>query len=766
MVRPRYTASKTLPQGRSSYVMSFRHPLRNDPKTGQGLKVRRGLGTSDEAKADALVAEMNQLLSNERFHSITMKPEAERKFSGVVVSAFYDELENPVSSHWALRERELPLPSIEDGYAKVLLVGTTGAGKTSLLRHLIGSDPDKDRFPSTSTSKTTIADTEIIMSKEIETYQAVVTFLSRATVRTNIHESLLVACLKAKDKATDSKIISSLLNHTNQRFRLSYTLGSWNPDYLLLGNEDEDDTEDDGNPSEDLEDIESMMPTPEEKAKIQGILEGYLKRIHRITTATLTELKEALDGIDLETEDHDTVEELFGENVVKQEDFSDLICDIMDEIQQRFTCLTEGESNLCTKGDWPEVWTYESSDRHQFIAKVRQLSSNATQYFGRLLTPIVEGMRIKGPFSSIFAQDDYKLVLMDGEGLGHTPDSAISVTTRITSRFKDVDIILLVDSATQPMQAAPLSVIRSVVASGYQKKLVIAFTHFDQVKGDNLSGFQQKKEHVLASVTNGLSSLSDALGNKTVRAIERNLDQRCFMIARLNLPLRKAVGEKQPRNQKELKRLLDCCRDGSSVELDVEARPIYDPGLLMYALQAATDDFCKRWDARLGLDTLDGVAKEHWTRIWALSRRMAERLDIEYDTLRPVADLLARLNEGTTAFLSKPTKWTKPAKSEEEEDAVIDAIKQAVDSQLIELAYSRIVEEPFKKWQRAFDYSGEGSSFKRAEEIQMLYSVAAPKLGIVMTEVAREFLNEVRQIVYTAIEENKGQIIVETSLKR
>jgi hypothetical protein len=46
----------------------------------------------------------------------------------------------------------------------------------------------------------------------------------------------------------------------------------------------------------------------------------------------------------------------------------------------------------------------------------------------------------------------------------------------------------------------------------------------------------------------------------------------------------------------------------------------------------------------------------------------------------------------------------------------------------------------------------------------MLYNIAAPELGTVMTEVAREFLNEVRQIVYTAIKEHEGEIIAEAAV--
>ena len=774
MPSPRYTASKTLPKGRLSYVINFRHPLRKDPKTEQGLKIRRGLGTSNADEADALVDEMNQLLSNESFHSISMKPEAARKFSNIIVDAFYDDLENVAGNNWELRERYLPLPTAQEGYAKVLFVGTTGAGKTSLLRHLIGSDPDKDRFPSTSTAKTTIADTEIIMADA--PYRAVVTFFSEASVRINIHECLVKACLKAKAlvsdneaEADDSKIVNSLLNHPGERFRLGYTLGLWNPRISTIDESDNerDEGEDEWNDDDDNlddADAEVIIPTPIEKAQMQATLESYIKRIRQMTIAALEALPEDLGGIDLKEEDPDIIEELFGDTVWQQEDFSDLINDIMDEVQKRFDWLTGG--NLRKRGSgWPEVWSYESEDRDEFIAKVRLLSSNYAKYFGRLLTPIVEGVRVSGLFAPVFTNTDRKLIFMDGQGLGHTPDSATSVTTHITERFKDVDLILLVDNAKQPMQAAPLSVIRSVAASGYQKKLAIAFTHFDQVKGANLPGSTEKRSHVLASLVNGLNSLSDALGNKTVRAIERNLDQRCFMIGGLDRSLEAAVGKKRQTNRDELERLLDFCQDAIEEGLHVEARPIYDPAFLMYALQAATNDFRQRWDALLGLGKLDGVSKEHWGRIWALNRRMADQLDIEYDTLRPVADLLARLNEGTTTFLSKPADWTKPPKNDEEEDTVIDAIKQSVDIELRRLAKSRIANNPLKRWQAAFCHSGRGSTSKRAQDIQMLYSIAAPKLGSVMTEVAREFLNEVRQIVYTAIDENGGKITAEAANK-
>src|SRR3974390_3136128 len=100
MDAPRYTASIMPTPDGTSWVMSFRHPLRKDPRGKQGRKVRRGLGTSDEARAQQLVDDMNLLLSDTAWHSIAKRPEAERQFDDIVVRAFYDDIESSPSNSW------------------------------------------------------------------------------------------------------------------------------------------------------------------------------------------------------------------------------------------------------------------------------------------------------------------------------------------------------------------------------------------------------------------------------------------------------------------------------------------------------------------------------------------------------------------------------------------------------------------------------------------------------------------------------------------
>ena len=223
-----HKASKTR-SNRPGWSVTFSHPRRSDARGKFGLKVRRGLGTTDDAEADRLVEQVNTLLNDETWWSIDRRTEAEQLFDSIAVSAFFDGIESGSSQPRDLRERIIHLPSADadadKDYATVMLVGTTGAGKTTLLRQFIGSDHTRDRFPATSTAKTTTADIEIITA--VGPYEAVVTFMTEHEVRCAVDECLEEACADVIRGHDDEGIAGTLLEHREQRFRLSYILGTW-----------------------------------------------------------------------------------------------------------------------------------------------------------------------------------------------------------------------------------------------------------------------------------------------------------------------------------------------------------------------------------------------------------------------------------------------------------------------------------------------------------------------------------------------------------
>lgn len=755
----KYTATKSR-SNRPGWSMTFRHPLRNY-RGRAGLKMRRGLNTANDMDADRMIEEMNAILGDQSWWSATRRKEAEQRFSKQIVSAFYDEIQAGRDDPEALREAILNLPSKDDGYSRIQFVGTTGAGKTSLLRQLIGSDPDEDRFPSTAPAKTTIADIEVVLAEG--DFQAVVTFFTEFQTQANIEECVIDAALAVLENNPLDNVADRFLNHRDQKFRLSYILGSWRtidtsdgPDEISFDEEEETKIiAEEG----DISDTDRLAN--------RQVIDDYLVRIKKLAASVVHKLKSELDpdekeaGADKEALQQ-LVEESFDAYLTRDESFHELVQDILDSVRTRFDFVEAGNLERRPSG-WPNRWVFKSENRAEFIRYVRRFSSNYWPHFGRLLTPLVEGMRVRGPLFPEFMQNHQKLVFIDGQGLGHTPDASSSVSTRVSRRFAQVDIILLVDNAQQPMQAAPLSVLREIASSGYHSKLAIAFTHFDQIKGQSLPSFADKRAHVMASVLNSLSSLRDVLGASVVKAIEHGIDKRCFMLGGVDRNRQKLPPRAADYMKAELLQMVDFFEAAILPPPPIEARPIYDPTGIAFAVQDAIAKFQGPWLARLGKGSYEGFRKEHWTRIKALNRRIAsgDELDYEYDSLRPIADLVMQLRESLSRFLNTPIGWTKKPSDDQEEQAIVARVRQVVDVALRDLARQRLVELRLPEWQLAYDgptARGKGSSDRRASAIHAIYDAAAPMPDAVMTPSSVAFLTKIRGIVVSAIEANGGEV--------
>ena len=750
MADRKFTASKSR-SNRPGWSVTFRHPVRRDSRNEWGLKVRKGLGTSDDAEADRLVGQLNQLLQNESWWSGDRRKDAALEFDDVVVSAFFDGIKAEAHDAEASRSAVIALPTRDDGYSTVLFLGTTGAGKTTLLRHIIGSDPETDRFPSTSTAKTTTADIEIVVAPG--DFSAAVTFMPEHEVRAHIDECIEEACLEAIQGKSDAKIAAALLEHREQRFRLSYILGGWN----TAQDSDDDDFsfEDEAKPDTAISEDEEVTAEEIENQRVRLI--GFVNAIKDLAKETGTFCEAQIGRLSDEKSADGKAAwlELFGVEAFKNPRFSTLALDLMDEVAERFDRIEVGNTERSAT-DWPTIWTYDSDDRDDFLAAVRWFSSNHHKQFGRLLTPLVDGIRVQGPlYPDLEEQDEeLKLVLLDGQGLGHTASSVSSVSTRVTNKFSRVDMILLVDNAQQPMQAAPLALLRAVGSSGFADKLAIAFTHFDQVKGANLGSFDQKRDHVLGSVSNAIASLRDIVGAGVAGAVERQVDGHSVFLGGLDKPTAKLPGG----FKRQLEKLVEMMRSSGAPSEETDCSPVYELKGLEIAMHDAIDAFRDPWRARLGISYHDGISKEHWTRIKALSRRLASRWADEYDNLTPVADLLARLQEEASKWLDRPADWTRPPHTDEERELALDRIRRTVFARLYDLTKTRLTDDQVASWREAFDHSGPGSAMRRAHTIETIHDVAAPRISAAMTSDARLFLSRLHEILREAIKDAGGQI--------
>ena len=727
-----HKATLSQSQGREGWSVIFRHPVLLDRATGKpGRRVRRGLGTKDKKAASRLVAELNELLADRLFREPSSRPRALARFHPLVVDIFYHDMVPETIDASSIRQVAIPLPrSTDSDYRQVLLLGTTGGGKTTLVRQIIGSDPGSERFPSTSTARTSIADMEIVLSSG--PFRTVVTFLPRDEVRDYLEESMSAAALAAYDGNTDTEVLRRLLNHVSQRFRLSYLLGTGDTDVL-----DDEELPDSSDQADDF-DLTST----------HALLRSSIERLRAIAAEHVPALREELERTESdEIVREELFEDAFHNLLYDDERFQALADEFMDETERRFDLLPSGNMEK-TKQGWPRSWSYESEDRQTFLRAVSRFTSNYAPYFGTLLTPLVNGIRIAGPFSPSWSDGQPKLVLFDGEGLGHTPDPAASLPTAITRRLEHVDAVLLVDNATQPMQAATIAAMRNLASGGHTGKLIICFTHFESVVGDNIPTFKMKEQHVVVSAENALTSIGEQLGSFAERALRQRLQSACFFLGNLHQTL--TLNTKiEKRTIEQLQKLLAAI-DGIVVKREAgPSRPVYDRTNLVLALKQAAEDFHAAWNARLGIQVKPGFLKAHWLRIKALARRMGEGWSDEYLDLKPIADMHKELQEAIYRFIQNPVAWTGPVPSDDEKQVVFEALAMDISLHLLVVVAERLRDETIPDWLRAFHLSGKGATYVRARLISRdIYEKVAPLLD--RTPDRNKFMNDIIGVVRDA----------------
>jgi hypothetical protein len=730
-------------QNRSVWSVIFRHPFRLD-RGKPGRRVRRSLGTTDKDLAQKMVDQANLLLSDSKWWSPAMREQALREFgSKEVVAAFYDDLIPATRDGWQLRNSVIPMPSPDDGYGRVLFLGTTGAGKTTLLRQLIGTGATREKFPSTSTAKTTTCDIEIITANSKQ-YELVVSFLPKDVIRQYVEECVTATAISFLKGERFERTCQRFLEHSDQRFRLSYILGT------LASEVDEEEVEEAGEEFESAEELAS-----EDRARFAAAIHQYLSRISSAANAASGKLEASLSFSlnSASQEDRDTFEELLEDYLRDEDEFHELVDDVLDDVESRFELLADGEIRLGAS-DWPECWVYRAAatDRSDFLRRAGRFSSNQAPQFGMLLTPLVEGIRVRGPFRPAWAATSPKLVLMDGEGLGHATGATSSLSTRVTKRYQVSDAILLVDNAQQPMLAAPNSALRSIVSSGQQSKLVLTFTHFDQMRGPNLPNRAAKEQHVLASLDQSIATLGKEMGRGVENALKKLTPERSFFLSNLQEQIPTPPEKLSQRHTVEsLARLVETLEKLGAPPIPESVTPVYDDANLVLAIHKAVVEFRDPWRARLPM--------EHWTRVKALTRRLGHLGQDEYDTLRPVADLIDSLQANVRPFLQSPLRWD-PAKGATDEmmNYAIDKIAQEVLARLLDWVGNRVMRDRIIKWQEAYAHRGIGSARERRRDVEFIYSEAAPIPGQIADPPSNEFLREIRILIRDSVEHAGGML--------
>ena len=645
----------------------------------------------------------------------------------------------------SFEKREEIIPIEKEDCQKILLLGTTGAGKTTLLRQLIGVF----NFPSTSTSRTTIHDIEIL-SKNVNDYEAVVTFISEDETRNYIEDCVSDAIFQYIKTEDEERMMKHFLFHENMKFRLGYIIGKPfkaenNTEIKDLGFEFEVDDDNDN----DVKKEEKKAFVKSEKIQIR--LNNFSEKLKEISNIIEHEISSVI-SIDIDTivkEDTVLYFEQHDKIIRQNNNIQDFIDEVLEAVKETFNYITQGEKE--ETNNWINLWKYKTHKRDDFIKIISSFSSNNANDYGRLLAPLVNGMRIKGRFLANYHKPtEFKeFIFIDGEGLGHNIDTSSNLSENITNKFKFIDKILLIDNAEQPMQAAPIMVLKNATAYGIQRKIILAFTHFDQVKGANFSNDQDKKDHIDFTVNNVLNNIGKERGKLAQKSLETTISKNKFFLSDIQnrklkrktaIELRNLV-EKLAYNDPDIESLENPQITFSSSSLDD------------YILEAI-QKFRELWNDYFGFSYQPKYKKVHWATLKAFTKRITWGQN-EYSNLTPVQDLTYNLNTSIELFLENSI-LDPHIFNDNDKINTFDKIKETLRKKFYKKIKNVLIDiERYNMWEDAYYYTGIGSSRKRAFTIQKIYNNATFDIQeSIRKQKESKFFFEIKKIVAEAIEEN------------
>ncbi len=747
-----YTATAKKNPGRKGYVITFRHPLKTE-NGRPGKKVFKGLGTNDELIAKKLEAQMNALLKREDLHSVGSRAAAiaTENFDPAIIEIFYGDLDPSAMSHRTVRNQLLPLPPMRPGEAvRTLILGNSGVGKTTLLRRLIGCDAEHDRFPATSTNRTTTCEIEIITGRK--EFLGAVTFLTRHQTQQEIIEAASNAVLKAIEGESDEVVMKDLLDDTDQSFRLKYTLGGWySPKPKSTGSLSFD------APSKHAAERTSFETSP--------FLKASLRSIREIASAARSETEAILGSLDtLKDDDRSYCLDEMQQAGEASETFQDLVNAIMEEIEARFDKLPAGKFRKSSTG-WPEAWSFSAhgEQREDFLKAVRWFCSNTKEEWGGLLTPLVTGIRVSGPFRPDWVPvgQSYEHVFVDTQGLDHEkPTTELSSET--TSMFAKVQNILFVESGKDSLKSqSARKVMEAIAGAGYTANLTVALTHMDLVVGDDIPTAEDRKGKAFS----GLRSLAENevsrnVSREAAKQLAGHLEHSTFYLGYLDpkkYPESWDAEDKVAFDESlgaDLWSMTKHLVERANPQQLQPSVPQYSFESLGLAVREASVGFQEVWEARLGYKRVEGINPAAWQSIKAMSRRHAEGWFDGY-WLRPIDTLISLMRNVLTRFLESPLKWLPEQKriTEEQKTAVVDRLKQLVNEELTDLSKRRLWEQPQTKWQNAYERcSGPGSTFVRKQRVHELFVHQVPIPQSISDRDAQMWVEEVKQVLTRALE--------------
>jgi hypothetical protein len=420
---------------------------------------------------------------------------------------------------------------------KLYLLGDTGAGKTTIVKKILGTNAYK--FPSVLQKRCTVAVTEYVLCKDLP-YKATYIFKNEEQVNEFVKEILEISIEKAylsyrKKELSRVNVAEDIEETPDERFRLKYILSA-----------------------EQLEDV------------VNSIVE------------LLPYLDKAVDSLKIELQ---SKEEEIGVVVDLALEQNNEIKEILDKIKAKiFDCIKNKVSELCegfALFSDVDFYQHSSADIESFVEQAKKLLSSAKNS----ISPVVEYARLQGNLLADWLPAGTELVLIDGEGIGHDTREASRLSARHLDYFYFADSIGLVEECKKPFASGGKSAIDGIIRNGYSEKFNLIFAKLDEVEvGDDVGANREEK---IRAVKKGFSNVINALKEDGVEiSIEKD---HLYYLSNMK------DKETNAESISEINRLLANIKKKFDEERPQFVEPVYDYEMLSSYLTKSSKNFTDKW---------------------------------------------------------------------------------------------------------------------------------------------------------------------------
>ncbi|MCF5856037.1 hypothetical protein K3H44_12195 [Aeromonas veronii] len=434
-----------------------------------------------------------------------------------------------------IQKRLDELSPIPINMPKLYLLGDTGAGKTTIVRRILGTD--KLKFPSVQQKRTTVAVTEYVLSKDLP-YRATYLFKSRQLIANLVAEILEIAIENAyshfrKDTISKDGVTEDLEETPDERFRLRYILTLDQREELAV------------------EIIEFMPALDATVKKLTAELQSCDEELGVVVALALDNHKDVINALNAE---------------------------ILRLIEVKVAEVCNGHRLYSD----PEFYQHSSNDLNAFVDGAKLLLSSTKDS----ISPVVEYARLQGNLLAPWLPSDVELVLIDGEGIGHDTREASRLSPRHLDYFHFADAIGLVEECKKPFASGGKSAIEGIVRNGYAEKFHLIFTKLDEVEvGENE---EPSREDQIRAVRKGLTNVKHALKDDGAE-LDIGAD-RFYYLAHMN------SATMDSDSVSDVARLLASINAKFSEAKPQFVQPIYDYEMLSSYLSKSADSFLSKWN--------------------------------------------------------------------------------------------------------------------------------------------------------------------------